>query len=293
MRVLSRRAPEDVGLPNSVNWYRGDLSMRAELLAFVASADVLYHCAGEIRNAHLMESLHVEGTKRLLDVATGRIRRWVQLSSIGVYGQVQNGVVTEQNPHRPVGMYETTKKLSDDLVEIAGKGGAFEWTILRPSIVFGEGMPNQSLFQMIKVIDHGQFFFIGKLGASANYIYVDNVIHALSCCALLPQAAGKVFNLSDYATLEIFVSMISNELNKNVPRARVPKWIARTISRIGPLLFQRFPLTESRVEALTGRSICSIDHIQKELGYQHEVSMKEGISRLVRSWKVAGQTGQQ
>jgi nucleoside-diphosphate-sugar epimerase len=49
VRVLSRRPPEKSELPDSVKWYSGDLSNSADLLPFVDKADILYHCAGEIK----------------------------------------------------------------------------------------------------------------------------------------------------------------------------------------------------------------------------------------------------
>ena len=162
VRMLSRRAPVESELYSSIKWCCGDLTtIKGDLQPFVDQADVLYHCAGEIRDEALMTALHVEGTQKLINAATGKIGRWVQLSSVGVYGQPREGVVTERSLLCPAGIYETTKKSSDDLVTAAGMKEAFEWTILRPSIVFGESMPNPSLFQMIRIIERGQFFFIG------------------------------------------------------------------------------------------------------------------------------------
>lgn len=286
VRVFSRRPLGESGLPEHVEWHCGDLSRdEYDLRLFTDQVDVLYHCAGEIRDEASMETLHVEGTRKLIAAATGRIGRWVQLSSVGVYGQPRCGVVTEQSPLRPAGVYEATKKYSDDLVSTAGTSGAFEWVILRPSIVFGEGMPNQSLFQMISAIDRGLFFFIGKPGASANYIHVDNVVHALTLCALLPRATGRVFNLSDYAVLESFVNMIAGALGRNRPRARLPERVTRLISRVGATLTRRFPLTGSRIDAMTTRVTYPIDAIQEVLGYRHSITMQSGVGRLVQDWK--------
>ncbi|RBA24021.1 NAD-dependent epimerase/dehydratase family protein [Herminiimonas fonticola] len=285
VRVLSRRSPSSVRLPDSVKWYCGDLTSATGLESFVDQVDVLYHCAGEIRDEALMSALHVDGTRELINAATGKIGRWVQLSSVGVYGFPQSGEITEVSPQCPTGIYEITKKQSDDLVVEAGMGGAFDWAILRPSIVFGEQMANQSLFQMIKVIDKKMFFFIGRPGASANYIHVDNVVYALSLCASLPQAAGKFFNLSDYVTLEVFVGMIADALGKNRPCIRLPVIVTKEISRMGTLLSKRFPLTESRINAMTTRVVYPTNSIQSVLGYSHKVSMISGVTRLVRSWQ--------
>lgn len=284
VRVFSRRPPAESQLPDSVRWFCGDLTGGGDLQSFVDRADVLYHCAGEIRNEEHMELLHVEGTRRLIAAASGRIVRWVQLSSVGVYGQPRNGQVTEQSPLQPQGAYETTKKRSDDLVSAAGASGAFAWTMLRPSVVFGEGMPNQSLFQMIRVIAKGQFFFIGSPGASANYVHVDNVVHALMLCASLPAASGRIFNLSDHASLETFVGMIARALGRSNPRTRVPEPAARMLSRIGVMMTKRFPLTESRIDAMTTRVTYPITAISQELGYRHQVSLEEGVTRLVNAW---------
>lgn len=285
VRVLTRRTASAAGLPQGVAVFQGDLVAGASLHDFVDQADVLYHCAGEVRDEARMAELHVTGTRRLAEAAGGHIGRWVQLSSVGVYGQPRSGRITEASPLAPRGLYETTKKISDDLVQAAGMAGAFEWSMLRPSIVFGEGMPNQSLFQLIRVIDQGRFFFIGKPGASANYIHVDNVIDALLLCAQAPAAQARTFNLSDYATLEDFVAMIAAALGKPLPHWRLPELLARGLALAGTALTRRFPLTPSRVDAMTTHARYPTDAIETALGYTRRVTLQAGINSFVNSWK--------
>lgn len=284
VRVLSRRSPGGAGLPNSVHLFRGDLSGTDDLQAFADGADVLYHCAGEIGDVSRMEAVHVVGTRRLIEAAAGRIGRWVQLSSTGAYGLQREGIVTELTDLNPRGMYEVTKVASDDLVKAASSRGAFEHVILRPSIVYGAGMPNQSLYSLIYMIHRGWFFFIGKPGASANYIHVDNVVDALVLCGSLPQAAGQVYNLSDHCTLEHFVAIIAGLLGCDIPRTRLPEAPVRALAK----LFGRIPgvpLTKARIDALTNRAIYSSEKIEKELGYRHPLSMEDGLSDLVGFWQ--------
>lgn len=284
VRVLTRQSRAAAGLPNATLLFAGDLVGAADLQAFVAGADVLYHCAGEIRDETRMAALHVEGTQRLIAAARGHIGRWVQLSSVGVYGQPRCGRITEESPPDPRGVYETTKKISDDLVRAAGAGGAFQWAILRPSIVFGEGMPNQSLYQLIRVIDRGRFFFIGRPGASANYIHVDNVVEALLLCALQPAAHGRIFNLSGQATLEDFVGTIADALGRPRPQVRLPEFAARLLAAAGATLTRRFPLTPSRVDAMTTRATYPTDAIRAALGYTDKIMLETGVTLLVKSW---------
>ncbi len=204
--------------------------------------------------------------------------------SAGVYGQPSAGIVTETTPCEPRNVYERTKLESDTLVAEAAARGEFEHTILRPTIVFGPTMPNRSLFAWISLIARGWFVFIGPPGASANYIFVDNVVEALFRSGADPKARGQVFNLSDYRPVEVFVGAIAHALGRPSPRLRapaVPMRLAARAARSWPCL----PLTEARVAALTQRARYACDAIVSGLGYEHRVSMEEGLEQMVARWR--------
>ncbi len=285
VRVLSRRMREDIDLPNEAKVYGGDLTNPADdFRNFVEGADVLYHCAGELQDCGRMRVVHVGGTRNLINAAGGRIGHWVQLSSVGAYGPHRHGIVTEETPGNPVATYEKTKTESDVIVMEAADKGAFSFTILRPSNVYGPRMRNHSLFQLISMINRGAFFFIGKPGASANYIHVDNVTEALYRCGVMATAKGRVYNLSDYRKLEEFVRIIADELDVPFPRLRIPEAPVRlAVKLLGGI--PRFPLTEARINAMVNRSQYAIERIQSDLEYYHPVSMNEGVRQLVRAWK--------
>jgi len=281
VRVLSRKpTPHAMLSGTSVAHYHGDLVTGVGLEAFARDVDVLFHCAGELRDPTLMEALHVQGTTKLIDAASDRIRVWVQLSSTGAYGMYRDGLVTETTTATPVGLYETTKLASDNLVEAAGRRKLFAYTILRPSIVFGSGMTNQSLHALKKMIELRAFFFIGKKGASANYVHVENVVEALLLCGFRHEAEGLVFNLSDYRTIENFVGLIAGAAKAPAPWLRLPEAPVRALAHLlTPLPL--WPLKESRVDALTSFVRYSTARIESVLGYRHKVSMEDGIVELV------------
>ena len=280
VRALSR-GPASM-LPVGVELASGDL-LGAIPANFLGGADVLYHCAGEIRDPAAMENVNVEGTRRLLQAAQGRIGRWVQLSSIGVHGPVRSGMVDERTECRPQGPYETSKRDGEALIPPAASTGGFSYSILRPSIVFGAGMPNQSLYQLIRAVRARLFFFVGAPGASANYVHIAGVVDALMRCGSASAAAGRTYNLSDHTSIEEFVAAIAAELGIAAPRLRLPEALAR-----GAALFSflpRFPLTRSRVDALTTRVVYSIERIRAELGYAHPMTIRQGLTELVAEWK--------
>ena len=255
-----------------------------ELSAMLDGVDVLYHCAGQLKDVHAMRPLHVNATRKLAEAASGLIGHWVQLSSVGVYGPVAQGVISEDSALNPAGEYEITKAESDQIVVDAAQKGGFSYSILRPSNVFGAGMTNQSLFGMIAMIKRGLFFYIGKPGASANYIHVNNVVDGLVRCGTMQPAQGRIYNLSDHCTMEHFVDVIADAFGCASPWLRIPEPIAYlTGITLGKL--SGFPLTRSRVDALVNRSIYPISRIQQELGYHHVISMEDGLRELVKAYE--------
>lgn len=286
VRLLTRNISSSPDTPPLLDVRQCDLLTAeiGELSAMLDGVDVLYHCAGQLNDFSIMKALHVDATRKLTEAASRRVAHWVQLSSVGVYGPVSEGTVTEDSKQNPVGPYEMTKAESDKIVVEAALRGGFNYSILRPSNVFGAGMSNQSLFGMIAMIDRGLFFYIGKPRASANYIHVNNVVEGLIRCGTLLPAKGRTYNLSDHCSMEHFVGIISNELGRTSPRLRIPLTVAQLAgSTLGRL--PGFPLTPSRVNALANRSIYPTSRIQQELGYRPIISMEDGLRELVAAYK--------
>lgn len=289
VRILTRRSKSLLNFPEDVKIVNGDISDIEALSALVEDADILYHCAAEILDESKMFDVNVTGTQNLVNASDGRIKHWVQLSSTGVYGKRISGVITETTKPDPDNTYEITKLQSDEIVQRAGQQNKFAYSILRPSNVFGPGMKNQSLFQLIKMIDKGLFAFIGEKGSSANYIPVENVVNALILCGTTEKAGGKTYILSDCLTIEQFVKIICNGLNKPFPKIRLSKYLVKLITSIAKYIPGN-PLTPSRIEALTSTHTYSAELIKRELDYQPVLSLEDGILNLVGYYK-NGKTG--
>jgi nucleoside-diphosphate-sugar epimerase len=283
VRYLTRKTEQSIVGAEAII---GDLAVVASLHPLVQDADVLYHCAAELHNAYKMYATNVQGTENLLTAVDSnsefRQLRWVQLSSTGVYGSKPAHDVHEDTPLNPNNAYEISKAKADTLVYQSMLEQKLQGVILRPSNVYGVDMPNQSLFQLINMIKRGLFFFIGDKAAVVNYIHVDNVINALLLCgtATLPSNA-RSYIVSDSCLLTEFVAVIASELQVPCPTKRLPEALLRFAAQLGQLL-PRFPLTPSRVDALTYHHCYKTNRIESELGYQHTISIQQGISELAR-----------
>jgi nucleoside-diphosphate-sugar epimerase len=219
-----------------------------------------------------MHALHVGGTKKLLNAALGNIKLWVQLSSVGAYGCCRHGFITEESKQEPTGEYERTKAESDELVQLS----EIPHVVLRPSIVFGTGMPNNSLRQFTTAIETGNFFFIGKRGAIFNYVHVDDLARALIACGTTESAIGNTYIVSQSIQLEDMVSAILEGSGSKRTLRRIPEFPVRLLTlAIG--WTGLFPLTSTRINALTGRCTYDSSKIRKQLGFKFETTVEERI----------------
>jgi nucleoside-diphosphate-sugar epimerase len=169
---------------------------------------------------------------------------------------------------------------SDLLVLEATKKQLFTSTIIRPSNVFGVLMKNNSLFELIKTIEYGFYFFVGKKGASTNYVTVENVIETLYLGATNLNAVNKIYNISGWSSLEDFISIISKYLKKPIPKYRIPLGLIIFFARITSFI-PKNPLTVSRLMALCNKSKYPIQKLENELNYKYRNSIDDGLKELV------------
>ena len=264
--------------------FRGDLAHPDAIPdEFLERADVLYHCAAELSREALMHAVNVAGTRVLAERARGRVRHWVQVSTVAVYGRPRECVITEESPVRPADLYARTKAEAETVVAEASRG-EFSYTVLRPSGIFGPNMRNESLYRLISTLDRGLFFFVGGRGATMNCVHEGNVVHALLLCAARTEARRRVYNLSDDRVLEHFIAVLCRELGKPAPRLRVPEALARTLASLLRLA-SSFPLTKSRLDALTSRVLYPTTRIEQELGYRCVKPLEDGLAELVAEWQ--------
>ncbi len=279
VRVLTRE-PHKWAASESVEVFTGDLVGPQDWSGFLNGVDVVIHAAAEIRQPELMMAVNVQGPEKLLRAAVAAgVRRWVQLSSVGAYGSSVSGWVDESTPEKPVGPYEETKTQFDQLLREISKNTHLQICIVRPSNVYGPGMVNQSLFQMMRMIRRGWFSYVGPTGASANYVHVNDVVSALMLCATSPKAAGKTYNVSDWTTIENMVQAMARGMNVLAPQRRLSlvamMWIARLLQWI-----PRWPLTTGRVTAMSSRVRYSTDAITHDLGWHVSVPVVRGMQQL-------------
>lgn len=286
VRALGRRAVSS--FPESINYFRGDIALGVgDFAAFFSDADVVFHCAGELSKPEQMFSLHIDGTVFLLGCvqceveASGKPLHWVQLSSVGAYGISAEEasaprVVESATTESPDNSYEITKTASDHLVvAFAKQHPYFSYSIVRPSIVVGATMPNQSFFQLANMVRRGLFFYVGRHDSVANYVHIDDVVAALLLCGFSEGAKGGTFIVANDCSLREVIDAMADLYGVRRPRLRVPEGFMRAVAAVGTTI-RSFPLTQSRVDALVRRTsyISNFNSSGLELSYKNPIPEK-------------------
>lgn len=292
LRVLSRSAEWQSSPDCQV--HRFDLTEAGNLpAAFLEGADVLVHCAGELRDPAKMKAVHVDGTAALLEAACAQRAdrakplRWVQLSSVGVYGpSAEPGLpraVTEDTQLNPVGEYEQTKAAADRLVLEAACRGVVAPTIIRPSVVFGADMPNPSLRQLAHVVRRGLFFHVGHRDAVAAYIHVDDVVDVLQQAVGRERMRNEIYNVSNDCSVEEMIRGIASGAGVRPPSVRLPEQPLRMLLRLLPGR-SAGPLTVDRLNALVSRTTYPCHKLASHTGYKPARPVPDTLATIVGEW---------
>lgn len=172
VRILSRRRFEN----REIEVFNASLSDSLVVDEFVRGADVLFHCAAELRDESAMWTTNVVGTNLLWEASQKyRIKYFCHLSSAGVVGRTSLDIVDEDSPCQPQNMYEFTKLEAE---KIADKGiVACNTIILRPTnVVDAEHLGELSLSVDGSLASWLKAFVKG--GECAHIVHADDVANA-------------------------------------------------------------------------------------------------------------------
>ncbi|PWE44716.1 nucleoside-diphosphate sugar epimerase [Pseudomonas prosekii] len=285
VKVLTRSQGKHKNINTEI--FIGDL--RDPLLdtsRLLEGCEVVFNCAGEIRNDALMHELHVVATNRMLEAVSKKVAEnnsvhWVQLSSVGAYGSVPDveRIVTEETKVSPRGEYEVTKTVADQNILTKSKESAFTFSILRPSNVFGPGMPNNSVRQLIAIVRRRLFFYVGFNEPIVTYVHVDDVVSALLLCGFDKRAEGEIFNISNDCSLRELIEGIARSISVPAPFLRIPKFLIRSAVSILSI-FTKGMITQERVNALTSRTRYPTTKLKQKLDFEPKKYVPDYIAKI-------------
>lgn len=201
---------------------------RLYALAGRCQIDAVFHCGAYSGpmvargNPHDLIAVNVMGTANLLELArnTGA-RRFVNCSSVAVYGSTLFGPVPEDSTLHPSTVYGASKLSAEALVTAFGKEHGLSVASLRLSWVYGPDRTTSCLLR--RMIEDGLEGRATEVpwGASffRQYIHADDAAAGLIAACDAGDLARSVFNLTggDYRTL----SDVAQLVGRLLPQANI------------------------------------------------------------------------
>ncbi len=272
---------------------KGDLSDHD--LRIPPGITMIFHCASEIRDEKRFRETNVEGTRKIVDYClTNKECRLVFLSSAGVMGSCRPGPVDESLECAPKSLYAKTKFEAEKIIKNAVKNSGLNAVILRPSIVYGPGIPRQrdSFLALIRSINDRKFFLFGSRLSYYNIVYSADVVSAMIFLAETETVApGEIFIINEPVSWPDFVKIVLLELKKDYPVLKIPLgagYVLAFLSEISRLVGLKMPLSLSRFRALTSRTVFKADKLLIRSGFRFEHGNARGIADTVDHYRKQG-----
>jgi dihydroflavonol-4-reductase len=274
----------------------GDIRDEAAVERAINGVDAVIHLVSNFRRGGSDKreayDVNVVGTENVLQAAQKYgVSRVVHCSTIGVHGSVLEVPANEKTPFNPGDLYQETKLIAEQKVwEFYQKTG-LPITVVRPISLMGPG--DDRMLKLFRTIKRGRFVMIGSGSAYFQPAYIDDVVAGFELCLRRETAVGEAFIIGseEYIPLRDLVQLIAVEMGVPAPTRKIPLtpilWAATLCEHVCVPLGIEPPLHRRRVSFFQNNRAFDISKAKQLLGYQPQISLREGIRRTI-SW-YAGQ----
>jgi nucleoside-diphosphate-sugar epimerase len=187
------------------------------------------------------------------------VKKFVYISSSMVYGDFTADVL-EAHTCRPQGQYGIMKLMGEKLVEDYHRLGAFDYTIIRPSAVYGEwDVEDRVVSKFMTMAMRGETLKVKGADEVLDFTYVEDTAQGIVLAATLDRANSQVYNIT-----------LSDDRQYTLKDAAE---LAIKISGRGSLEIQGRDLSFPK------RGRLSIMKAVRDLGYAPQVNVEQGFRR--------------
>ncbi len=281
-------------MARGVEVVRGDITDANTLEPAVKDIEIIFHLAGMMgvwRPLADYRLVNVTGSENLYKAAQKvGVRRYVHTSSHTVYGLGYGRFLTENDALRPdPDPYSLTKAEGDRLMRRLMLNSNVETVILRPGTFFGPG-DRLHFGRMAQKMKDGKGVIIGRGDNALPFCYVTDIVQGFMLAAYHENAPGNVYNITNDRPLtqqEIFYA-IADAVGGVRPTRHLPYLPIYYGSIVAEKVVARITRTKPIVTQLGAMMFGSdnrhsVEKARRELGYEPEVDLREGI-QLAAEW---------
>lgn len=262
-----------------------------------AQFDVVYHLAS-IRHKwgtswEEYRKTGQEFTKYLLESSVGKVDHFIFCSSVAVYGFPKKLPISESTPKNPSSLYGKMKLECENIIHAFCERYMLpQFTIIQPSIVYGENDPTGMMTRLVKMIYDGSYHTVGNGKNHMQFIYIEDLIDLFEKVGtqLPPTNTCFISSYKEQISVNDLVALIRQKLNKTATvELRIPRWIARIGAglldfsyKAGLKLTGPEPLiAKEKIETMTKNVTYDIAKAEHLLDFKPIFSYKAGIDRLI------------
>lgn len=264
------------------HFVRGDIQNAELVKKVIKDVDAVFHEAAmvnvprSVENPLLTNKVNVLGTLNLLEACRDSdVKRFIHASSCAVYGETETLPQHEKMMPRPISPYAVSKLAAENYVKVYYEVYGLNTVCLRYFNVYG---PRQTYGPYSGVItifinrllknEHPIIYGDGK--QTRDFIYIQDIVEANMLVLTKKKAVGEVFNIATgtQTTITQLAAMLQRIMNK---------------PDLKPIY------TESRPGDIK-HSYADITKAKKLLQYSPKVSLKNGLTKLVKWYTDSSQT---
>jgi len=270
--------------------------------------DVVYHLAS-IRHkwGTTWEEYRQTGqefTRHLIKSSVGKVNHFIFCSSVAVYGFPKALPISESSPRKPVSLYGKMKLECENIIyNYCEQYNLPEFTIIQPSIVYGEYDPNGMMTRLIKMLYDGIYHTIGNGKNHMQFIFIEDLIDLFEKVgtSLKPTNSSFIAAYKESIAVNDLVNIIKEKLDKKVTfDLKIPRWFARISAdlleisyKAGLKLTGSEPLiAKEKIDTMTKNVEYDIAKAERQLDFKPIFSYEAGIDKMVSylkkelRWKV-------
>jgi uncharacterized protein YbjT (DUF2867 family) len=232
----------------------------ASLASAAAGKDAVIHLVGIIheKGPQTFDTVHRQGTENALAAAlSAGARRFLHMSAMSV---------AEDGPS----MYSRTKAAGEKAVRASN----LEWTIFRPSLVFGPGDGFVSLLAPIVKKNPGFIPVIGPGTTKFMPVSVHDIARVFAAALDKPETAGKTFEVGGPETVtlnELYRAIAAAVGKPRKPLLHLPLWYGRLLARVfeaaaGWGILPAPPLTRDQLASLSRDNTADVSETDRVFG---------------------------
>ena len=260
-------------LKDGFEFFHGDVSDAKAVQQAIDGVEIVFHQAAlasvplSVKDPVLVHNACVTGTITVLDAARqSGVRRVVYAGSSSVYGNEPTMPKRESQLPQMLSPYAAAKLAGELYCEAFAACYPLETVRLRYFNIFGERQDPASPYSAViplfvaAVLEGRRPTIFGDGSQSRDFTYVGNVVHANLLASRANGVSGKVFNVACGSSLTVI-----DLLRQICDRLKVPFDPIFAPPRAGDVK----------------DSWADISATERELGYQPQVGLTEGLQRTI------------